>query len=66
MLCRAVLCVTWGASAWTGASGTGSEGTVAVPPQQFPIRRYEARDGSGTRERTRGSHAASRKEVEAL
>ena len=34
-----VLCVTRGT--WVGA---GSEGTVAAPPLQFPMRRYEAWD----------------------
>lgn len=34
-----VLCVTRGTCV-----GAGSEGTVAAPPQQFPMRRYEAWD----------------------
>ena len=38
VLCGVVLCVTWGA----GCAGAGSEGTIAVPPWEFPMRGYEA------------------------
>jgi hypothetical protein len=55
-----------GGSSLLGGAGGSVEGTVVVPPQKFPMRRYEAWGDSGARERIRGTHAASRKEVEGL